>query len=426
MSRIPLRSGEAHLTYCQNVHAVESADAILDALGRWGARAAREVFGAGPAAAGLRLGAEAAAIFSTRDGRARLGEALSRANLYALTVNAFPYGAFQEGRVKEQVFAPPWTDEARLAYTSQVVTLLADLMPDGIAEGTVSTSPGTFRPWGDDREVRERIAENLARAAERAWQSLDRTGRSVRVCLEPEPFGTLQTQADALAFFEGPLRVHAARWLSRRRGYPQGRAEGMIQEHLGVCLDTCHALVAHEDPSAALSAFRRADVAVGKIQISNALHLPGGGADRRGLSALREYGEDRFFHQVVAQGSDGAAIWHVDLEALLSGWPDVPLPDAWKRSRDWRVHFHVPLFADALEGVPTLQEPLATFLAWLGAQKGPHPHLEVETYTWSLLPRGNRPPPDEQETFEGICAELRWAMKRMQETGDGRQESGAR
>jgi hypothetical protein len=69
------------------------------------------------------------------------------------------------------------------------------------------------------------------------------------------------------------------------------------------------------------------------------------------------------------------------------------------------VHFHVPVFLEALDGFASTQPFVREALA-LHRQRSRSPHLEVETYTWSVLPEHHRSMPVEQ----AIARELDWVI----------------
>ena len=71
------------------------------------------------------------------------------------------------------------------------------------------------------------------------------------------------------------------------------------------------------------------------------------------------------------------------------------------------MHFHVPVHAAA----HTTQDELEATLAALCG--GPAPltrHLEVETYTWGVLPDG---PGGDDGLVAGLAAELAWTRDRL-------------
>jgi hypothetical protein len=105
-----------------------------------------------------------------------------------------------------------------------------------------------------------------------------------------------------------------------------------------------------------------------------------------------------YLHQVVERSADGLRRFE-DLDAALAS-------PAWRqRDSEWRVHFHVPVFLEALDGFASTQAFVRDALA-LHRQRNRSPHLEVETYTWSVLPERERRAPVE----EAIARELEWVV----------------
>ena len=91
----------------------------------------------------------------------------------------------------------------------------------------------------------------------------------------------------------------------------------------------------------------------------------------------------------------------------------VDLPDALadasaSAAEEWRVHFHVPIFVADIEPLSTTQDFLAEILA-LHREAPISPHLEVETYTWDVLPAALRGMPVD----EAIARELHWVEARL-------------
>lgn len=374
-----------HLGYGSNVHPAESLDGIVDQLRRY-AGEVRARLGTGRLGVGLWLPAPTAHELATDPSAlARLRAALERHGLEVVTLNAFPYEGFHAPVVKRDVYSPDWSTAARLDYTLDCARVLAGLLPDDAARGSISTLPLGWRtPWFADRDTaaRERIdrlAEGLAKVAADA-------GRPVRVAFEPEPGCVVETVADA---------VH--------------RLAGLDPELLGVCLDTCHLATGFEDGAQALEALDVAGLPVVKVQASAALHAddPSDPATRAALSA---YAEDRFLHQTrECRGPrvDGRD----DLPAALGGTR--PLPG----QTPWRVHFHVPVHADPAPPLRSTRDQLELSLeALFGGPAARADHVEVETYTWNVLPEGERPA-DDAGLVAGIAAEVAWLRDRLVDLG---------
>jgi sugar phosphate isomerase/epimerase len=352
--------------------------------------------------AGLWLSAQAAARL---DGACRpLAAALAAAGIELFTLNGFPHGDFHHARVKEGVYAPAWDAPERLRYTLSLARILTDCLAPGAACGTISTLPLGFAPtWNAVRQARALtqlclLAEGLARLAAHS-------GRAIRVCLEPEPGCVLESTTDALTLFERDLPA-AAR--------AAGVAREAIGNHLGLCYDICHQAVQFEDCAGSLARLADAGVKVGKIQVSCALQI-----DHPSPAVLagvaRDFSEPRYLHQVrtlVPAGSGPAALTgRMDLPEAL-GDPGFP------RTHPWRVHFHVPINTRALAqpGLSTTQAAIGAALDWLAGTTGPGPHLEVETYTWQVLPAGLRPS-DPAALTGGLVAELQWLEAQLHRRG---------
>jgi len=380
-----MKVGDAHLTYCTNIHPGEGWAEVKRALADHVVAVKARVAPDRPFGIGLRLSARAARELAAPSEMVALRRFLADHDLYVFTLNGFPYGAFHGTRVKDDVYRPDWLDDERLAYTDLLADLLAALLPAGVT-GSISTVPGCFRAvaGGGPGEPATRDAEvAMARRLTRAAAHLDdverRTGRRIVLALEPEPACFVETTAEAIAF--------CAR---------------LPKERIGVCLDACHAAVAYEDPAAVVAALAASGVMIGKAQLSSGLRV--GPVDAAARAALAGFADDVYLHQVVARRGD-ALVRFVDL-------PDA-LADAGARAADeWRVHFHVPIFRRALGAFAGTQ-------AWLAALLAEHarapiaPHLEVETYTWDVLPESFRGEPVD----DAIARELRWVLDQLGEAG---------
>lgn len=383
-----LASGQ-RLGYCTNVHPYADLPGLLDALegpasalrarlvrrGRLEAQAALDVGLWLPATLARQLAADPAPL------RRRLAEL----RLAVCTVNAFPYGDFHGARVKDEVFRPTWAQPERLRYTLQAAQVLAALLPEG-ALGTLSTHTGGYKGWGAQAPGPAAIAAGLLAAAEGLARLEGESGRRLVLCLEPEPFSSCETSAELIAFFERHL-------------LPAGPAAA---RHLGVCFDVCHQAVQHEDVVAALQAHRAAGVFVGKLQLSSALAVE---RPARAAAALRPWADDRWFHQVVARLPDGALVRWPDLGAALDDPRALAAPS-------WRVHFHVPIFAERLDASIALGTTRADLLRALEHAIGPQgpPHLEIETYSFELIPRARREELGAVELLDALALEFDFVL----------------
>lgn len=396
--------GGPHLTYCTNIHAGETWAEVRANLERHVVRVKASVAPDRPFGVGLRLSAVAAATLA-EPGELELFQAFLRdRGLYVFTINGFPYGPFHGTRVKEEVYLPDWLDEARLDYSDCLAVLLASLLPDepGL-EGTVSTVPGAYKARVRDAADARRMAQLMVQHAAGLHRLRERTGKVISLALEPEPCCHIETVAETVTFFEDHLFASPAVAAFRRlTGLGKGESEAALRRHLGVCFDACHMAVEFEDAAAGITALRRAGIRVGKVQVSAGLRVRMDPGDRTVADALRPFAEGVYLHQVVER-RDGRLTRYLDLPEAL---------DAAARDggglREWRIHFHVPLFREELGPFASTQDYLAGVLGLL-RHEAHTPHLEVETYTWDVLPEAFR----REDIAVAVARELRWVLDQL-------------
>ena len=385
-----------HLTYCTNIHAGEPLADVMASLARHLPAIKARVAPAQPFGVGLRLGHAAAEGLRDAGALARLKRFLADGGYYVFTLNGFPYGAFHGRAVKEGAYRPDWSDPARLAYTDLLADILDELLPAGEA-GSVSTVPCTFKPWAAGRL--EAITDNLIRHVAHLAGMRARSGRTISLALEPEPYCLLETIEETVAFFKERLfaRAGVAR-LAALAGLSPAAAEEAMRRHIGVCYDVCHAAVEFEDPQESIARLRAEGIPIGKLQLSSALRIAA--FDQASARQLAAFAEPVYLHQAV-QKANGALTRFIDLpQALAAGGAQA--------GAELRVHFHVPVFLEQMEHFGTTQ----AFLAQILAQHRAAPisrHLEVETYTWDVLPEAYRT----AELGTAIARELDWVKGRL-------------
>lgn len=394
-------AGPVHLAYCTNIHKGESWAEIRAALEAHLPVVKAAVSPDAPMGVGLRLSALAAEELARGEALSAFRAWLAEQGLYVFTINGFPYGPFHGTRVKEQVYQPDWTRPERVAYTRRLAELLAALLPEepGLA-GSISTVPGTFRPLAADLRVIPSIVANLQRAAADLVGVERRTGRRIALALEPEPHCLLETTEEAVSFLE--RRLFAAEPLAvfaRLADLPFAEAEPALRRHLGVCLDACHAAVEFEDLEASVGRLRSAGIAVPKLQLSAALEVAEVGPET--AARLARFEDGVYLHQVVERAPDGVLRHFLDLSEAFAEL-------ATAHGRTWRVHCHVPIFHERLKGLGSTQPSLVRLLELQRAQ-AISDHLEVETYTFDVLPEELRAP----GVDVAIARELRWARERL-------------
>jgi sugar phosphate isomerase/epimerase len=397
--KLPGASG--HLTYCTNVHPGETWEEVWRVL-RHDVLAVRN--GVAPEdafAVGLRLSGVALAQASCPRALEQIKAYLAEHNLYVFTLNAFPYGPFHGTRVKEDVYLPDWRDEERLRYTNASADYLAEILPDGMS-GSVSTAPGAFKTNITSPGMVADMADRFIRHAGHLVALERRTGHRIALAVEPEPSCFLETTAEAIAFFKDHLFSRAAAdRLAALTGLARADAEAALRQHLGLCLDLCHAAIEFEEPAQSYAALRAAGLAVIKLQISAGLRLATVGRDTRAL--LEPFNDGVYLHQVIEKHNGGITSYQ-DLDCALTALDNEPDP----KNREWRVHYHIPLFLDDLGPFSSTQSFVREALA-LHRQETISQHLEVETYTWGVLPERYRT----KTLAPAIARELQWVRQQF-------------
>ena len=394
-----------HLSYCSNIHPGESWAEVRANFDRFVLAVRDRLLSEGEFGIGLRLSARAAAELAEPAVLAEFRDFLRRNRLYVFTLNGFPYGTFHGTRVKEEVYLPDWRDAQRLDYSNLLADLLAELLPQALpgasaVEGSVSTVPGAYKPaLGGPQDV-ALMVENLLRHVAHLVALRARTGRKIALALEPEPHCFLETIAETVDFFRRELQGPAAvRRTTELTGLDPAAARRALHDHLGVCLDLCHAAVEFEHPADCIRMLALADIRVHKMQISAGLRLAR--LDAEALAALKHFDDPVYLHQVVQRGPGGITRFADLPEAFAS----LHGPTA---DREWRVHFHVPIFLDRLGPFGSTQSFIREVLA-IQREQPVSAHLEVETYTWGVLPE-----PFRSGTVDAAVArELAWVRSEL-------------
>ena len=295
-------------------------------------------------------------------------------------MNGFPYGPFHAQAVKENVHAPDWRNEERVRYTLRLIQILEHLLPDGIAGG-ISTSPLSYKAWVDgSTKAWETLTDNVVRVAEELYKVRER-GVFIHLDLEPEPDGLLENSEEVARFYQGYLLDYGAKRLAGRLNVTEDEAREVLLAHVQICFDTCHVALAYEEPADVLARFEEVGIKVGKIQASSALKvdLPPNEAEREEVAeTLRSFVEPTYLHQVLQKNEDGTLTQYPDLPDALPHIQDA-------RATEWRVHFHVPIFTERFGALSSTQEGIIKTLDLL-KKKAFTEHVEIETYTWDVLP----------------------------------------
>ena len=371
------------LSYCTNVHPGLTVDEVEAGLFENTVQVRGRV---GELAAGLWLARPVATeLLQTSGNLDRFSDWLSEAGLTCYTLNTFPFGNFHDARVKENVYLPDWTRDDRFAYTLDSARILAKLLPEDGTEGSLSTVPLGFKPFDYPETFADECAGRLIALAQSLKQINEETGRKIRLAIEPEPFCIIETTDETIQFFRR-LRELAA----------DAGALDVVNEYLGVCYDVCHQAVEFEDVADSVRQLAAEQIRINKVHITCAIRVENPGSNEEARAALARYVEPRYLHQTMARSTDGRIHRQVDLTEDTALSP----PDSFASADEWRVHFHVPVNAESLGPLQTTRRDLKKALSAVH-DLDYAPHLEVETYTWEVLPDGRQ-----ASLVDGLTAEV--------------------
>ncbi|MFF5380569.1 metabolite traffic protein EboE [Pedobacter suwonensis] len=380
-----------HLTFCTNIYAGENWAAHFDVLKSSFPILKAQLSPDAPMGIGLRLSNLASIELLEGNHLETFKQWLAQEGGYVFTMNGFPYGGFHHTRVKDQVHAPDWTTVERVEYTLRLAEILSRLLPDDM-EGGISTSPLSYKPWFNDIGARKNATlsatANIIQVAEGLHRIFSQRGKVIHLDIEPEPDGFLESGREFIEWYEDIL-------------LPAGKDESLIKKHICLCYDVCHFAIGYEPHTAIIKELQQKGIKIGKIQISAALKakLPSSEVERTVvLDQLARFDEPVYLHQVIAKKNDGSLIRYPDLKEALAESKNYAV-------EEWRAHFHVPIF---VEDMGLIQSTQSDITAVLNLQKtNPFTdHLEVETYTWEVLPTALKAPLN-----DSIIRELDWVKK---------------
>lgn len=412
-----LASGH-HLTYCTNIHPGESWHEIFGNLKQHLPTLKAKLSPEQSFGIGLRLSNQASLELLRGNNLEQLQAWLNEVDCYVFTLNGFPYGGFHDQVVKDQVYAPDWSTPARCDYTLRLIEILSCLLPTGV-EGSISTLPLSYKPWFQGQrfsgpalagaaqtklDCYRRSVEHLMQVVTSLVQLQQRTGQLIHLGLEPEPDGLVENSLELIDFVQTQLIPQGAPMLMKHLSIEQATAEKAILEHIRLCYDTCHFALQYEDPALALAQLQNCGIKLSKIQLSSALKVSlSEPSERQQLQQhLVPFAESTYLHQVVEQRSGHQLIRYRDLDAALQHLDR-------SAGKEWRIHFHVPIFQETYQQLASTQDHLRSLLSQLDAMPDA-PHLEIETYTWDVLPEDMK-----LDVQASISREFEWVLDVMEE-----------
>lgn len=395
-----LLNNGCHLTYCTNIHSGESWEEHFNQLKQYVPAIRRQVAPEERFGIGLRLAALAGETLSNPAELDVFKAFLDENNLYVFTMNGFPYGNFHQSRVKEQVHQPDWQTNERLTYTKNLFGLLEKLVPQGL-DGGISTSPLSYMPWFSTEEKLNTALEaslvNLVDIVVFLYKIKESKGIFLHMDIEPEPDGVLENSNDVVLFYNELLLKKGTSMVAKHLGIDNLKAEEAIRDHIQICYDVCHFALVYESPAEAFDKFKKEGIGIGKVQLSAALSTAVG-KGKQGKEELKQFEEGVYLHQVITRDEEGDIKSYGDLPQTFEECPA-------DFEGEWRVHFHVPLFMEQYGHLSSTQQDVVKTLELIQQEKR-KVHLEVETYTWDVLPASLK-----LDIDSSISRELEWVKK---------------
>ena len=402
-----LATHNTHLTYCTNIHPGEDWQQVFANLKQYVPTLKSKIAPQVPFGIGLRLADLASRELLQQDRLSQFKLWLESENLYVFTINGFPYGGFHHQVVKDKVYAPDWSQPERLNYTLRLVEILAYLLPSGI-EGGISTLPISYKPWWHhEPTAKEAVLKqgsiNLAIVTAKAIAVRKKTGKLLHIDLEPEPDGLLENTTEVIDFFDRWLLPYGGAYLAQNQGISSQLAESKLREHICLCYDTCHFAVEYEKPAEVFARLPAAGIKIGKIQLSAAIGFELGqkGQTRAKIAQrLQFFAESTYLHQVIERQDNDRLKHHPD---LIQALPYLEKSSA----SQWRIHFHVPIFVRDYDLIQSTQDDLLEVLNLL-SNNPICQHLEIETYTWEVLPQKLK-----TDLTTSIQQEYQWVLRNL-------------
>ena len=396
-----LGNGLGHLTYSTLVHPADNWEQLYHSLVTYLPKVKARIAGNKSFGVCIRLSASSAQTLAhSAAERDKLKKFLADNDMYIYTANAFVYGHFKGAAVKEQVYEPDWRSEERTQYTINVADVLADVCPPGTAP-SIQTAPLGFKARVTGTDVVASYTENVLRVVAHLIALEAKTGRIVQLALEPEPFCFLETTDETVAYFKDHIFTgQAAERLAKLAHIPVAEAIGALRRHLGIVYDICHQAVEYEDITASLQKLVDAGVPIFKLQEAAALYVAE--VTQGAVDTLKRYAKTIYLTQTLEK-RNGKLNRYLNVDDAIAAFERDP-----GGPREWRTHIHVPVFLDDLGQFRTTRFAIEDALRF--HKKEPlSRHLEVETYTWDMLPDSLKT----GDIVDYVCRELDWVRGQL-------------
>jgi hypothetical protein len=187
--------------------------------------------------------------------------------------------------------------------------------------------------------------------------------------------------------------------LAKLARVPITEANEALRRHLGIVYDICHQAVEYEDITASLQKLVDAGVPVFKLQEAAALHIPE--VTHGAVDTLKRYAKTIYLTQTLER-KNGKITKFLNVDDAIAAFEKDPGP------REWRTHIHVPVFLDDLGQFRTTRFAIEDALRF-HKQKPLTRQLEIETYTWDMLPDSLKT----GDIVDYVCREIEWVRGQL-------------
>ena len=397
-----------HVTYCTNIHTSNNWEECCKNIKHYSVEIAKKIkqnfkysLNENYFPLGLRFsGKEVEEIQNSPFKFEFLKNLLESHNLFPSVLNAFPYGDFHRAPVKENVHQPDWFNYERVKYTINMANLLVNFVKDKNYQDNygISTNPIGYKYTYDRiREYKnfhfwhqlvQKSVYHFIEVVKYFIEIEKKTNVNLHLDIEPEPDGIIETSEEMILFFNEYLLLTGVNLLSYSLGISTQKAEMYIRRHINICYDICHCAVLFENSFHNLQKYGREGIKIGRIQVSSALSVlfdQNRNQNLEKLKLLKEFSKSIYLHQISENNNTSSFIkQHRDLEGTLE--TILPYKIAELSNSEWRIHFHVPIFLSHYGLLNSTQNEILNTLKYLKKNPDITSVLEIETYTWRVLP----------------------------------------
>ncbi len=364
-------SNTQHLCYCLNIFRPFKSPAELDILFKKIKALKKELSqpDSESFAIGIWVNKNFLAFLEEQKNLNTLKEKMEQEKIYTYSFNVFPFEQFHDASIKEKVYFPDWMENARVDFTCRAARLLSRLIPDEV-QGSLSTVPGTYTDKISKHNLSV-IQKNFLKTGQFLASLFQDTGKKILLAVEPEPDCLWSSARDFTDFYS----THLAEFPNKA-------------EYIGICYDTAHHELAEDGPGKQFDYCIINNVNIAKIQFSSALGSP----ENSSKDELAKFADEVYLHQTKIFKNNKIIAKFADLPHALAKAD---------RNLHWKIHYHIPLYVNKMpHGLIAEKHELETVLKKCKEKPEICSNLEIETYTYDILPNNVKISPIEKSMAE--------------------------